>query len=758
MTWHSITCRLYAPRLAVAAVVAVLVCGAVDPRLASSADTDETKADTAAVTEPALTDEDRGHWAFQPLRCPVPPDVKDAAWPRTPLDRFILAQLEQAGLSPRPPATRTALIRRLTFDLTGLPPDPEDVRRFLADSAVGAEERLIDRLLASPAYGERWARHWLDLARFAETDGFEHDFVRPNAWRYRDWVIDALNADLPFDEFVRRQLAGDLLTPDDPSAAIATGFLLCGPDMPDINNQDERRHTILNEMTATVGSVFLGLQTGCAQCHDHKYDPFSQADFYRFRAFFESADLFRDHPVPEPATLAEHRALEAARGPLARKLDQQRRELEDAARQRLRDKNPDLQPTQDQLLAALTPSETRERADLLKQLERLGTLPGLPLGRVLREGAARNTHLMIRGDFRRPGAELNAAFPRVVDGGHQPSQDERRRLRIALGEWLTRPDHPLTGRVLVNRLWQVHFGEGLVRTPSDFGIVGDLPANAALLDWLACELPRQGGSLKKMHKLLLSSATYQQSSLPGADVGDTGQGDTGLADAPTGNWRRTLQVDPENRWMSRMRRRRLDGEEIRDAMLVASGRLSQRRGGPGVRPPVPSELVATLLKDQWSVSPDPADHRRRSIYLFVRRNLRYPLFDAFDRPDTNASCPRRHESTIAPQALMLLNSEFSLSAARDLCGFLIDQAGTDADAQISLAYRRTLGRPPQDDELRLAHAFLTSQADRLKQESRATAELALPDPLPATADPYAAAALTDFCLALFNLNEFVYVD
>lgn len=714
--------------------------------------------DPPALSEAPLTAEDRQHWAFRPRQRTAPPDVKDPAWARTPVDRFVLARLDQAGLRPAPPADKSALIRRITFDLTGLPPTPDEIRAFLNDAAPDAYERLIDRLLASPAYGERWASHWLDLARFAETDGFEHDFVRPNAWRYRDWVIEALNTDLPFDEFVRQQLAGDELAPDDPAAAIATGFLLCGPDMPDLNLQQERRHNVLNEMTATVGSVFLGLQLGCAQCHDHKYDPLSQADFYRLRAFFDGAAIFKDHPIPSPAELQQYNAAETARGPAAKVLELQIREIEDAARTRLREKNPDLQPTSSQVLAAFSEQESKIRADLLAQRARTGKLPTLPLGRVVREGQPQPSHLMIRGDFRRPGAAVTAAFPRIADGTREvpPAVPDDQRIsghRTELARWLTRPDHPLTTRVIVNRLWQFHFGEGLVRSASDFGRMGDEPSHPELLDWLATELPLQGWSLKRMHRLLLRSATYRQASrLDSSDpIG-------GRADATSAGWKRSLQIDPDNRLLSRRNRRRLDGEEIRDAMLAVSDSLNSRRGGPGVRPPVPTELVSTLLKDQWTVSLDPEDYRRRSIYLFVRRNLRYPLFEAFDRPDTNASCPQRNVSTIAPQALMLLNSELSLAAARDLCSYLYRQADASADARAELAFLRTLGRTPTRDEQQFARAFLSVQVARLKAQARPAAGLALPETLPEGADPDAAAALTGLCLSLFNLNEFVYVD
>jgi hypothetical protein len=634
--------------------------------------------DAPALQEEPIAESDRDHWAFKPLVRVPPPEVKNAAWAGNPVDRFLAARLEQAGLSPMPPADRATLLRRATLDLTGLPPTPEDLDAFVADASTDAWGKVLDRLLASPAYGERWAQHWLDLARFAESDGFEFDKVRPDAWRYRDWVIEALNADMPYDEFIRLQLAGDELRPGDAPAAVATGFLLAGPDMPDLNLQEERRHNLLNEMTATVGAVFLGLQVGCAQCHDHKYDPVSQADFYRLRAVFEGAELFKPHA----------------------------------------------------------------------------------LGRVMHEpsGQAGPGHLMVRGDFRRPGPELEPGFPRIAnpwnDAVAAPAADAPSTgRRTALARWLSRPDHPLVLRVIVNRVWQQHFGRGLVSTASDFGVMGSWPASPELLDWLATELPSEGWSLKRLHRLLLASAAYRQASRPASS--DWSAEETAAAKQ---SWQRSIAADPPNELYARANRRRLEGEAIRDAMLAASDSLSLRRGGPGVMPPLPEELIATLLKGQWSPSEDEEDCRRRSIYLMAKRNLRYPLFEAFDRPDALSSCARRDRSTTAPQALVLLNSEFSLEQSRRLAGYLLSHSGNDVASQIALAYRRVLSRSPTAEEAAAARELLIGEADRLREEGRSAEELALPQPLAAGIDIHRAAALVEFCLALFNTNEFVYVD
>jgi hypothetical protein len=630
------------------------------------------------LREEPITDYDRKHWAFQPLVRPELPPVRDSAWVRTPVDRFVLARLEAAGLTPLPAADRATLLRRVTFDLTGLPPKPEELAAFLADNSGGAYERVVDRLLASAAYGEHWGQHWLDLARYADTDGFEHDNARPLAYKYRDWVIEALNRDLPYDEFVRRQIAGDELYPEDEQAAIATGFLLAGPDMPDLNLLEERRHNVLNEITSTVGAVFLGLTIGCAQCHDHKFDPISQADFYRLRAVFEPAELFK------------------------------------------------------------TPK----------------------LGRVVTEAGAKAkpSYVMVRGDFRRPGSLIEPAFPRISnarkDAVASPEKDAvTTGRRTALARWLTRPDHPQFTRVMANWIWQQHFGRGLCETPGDFGLMSTDPTDPELLDWLASELPRQDWSLKRMHKLLVTSAVYLTASRSKSAAWSAAESETAA---------KTLKLlrekDPDNKLLGRTSRRRLSGEEIRDGILTAGEQLSPRQGGPGVMPPLAKELLATIRGDHWKVSPDQEDHRRRSVYLFVRRNLREPLLEAFDRPDTIASCPRRNRSTTAPQALTMWNSEFSLTAARHLAGFLLAQVPENGDERIALCYRQTFGRSPTAAEVKSASEFLDRQSQLLRDEGRSAKKLALPEPMPDAADPYTAAAWTDFCLAMFNLNEFVYVD
>ncbi|MEJ7594454.1 MAG: DUF1549 and DUF1553 domain-containing protein [Planctomycetaceae bacterium] len=522
---------------------------------------DEHATENASYTEPPITTSDRDHWSLKPRRPVEIPATSNEYWQRNPVDAFIAAELESRGLTPQPEADRRTLIRRVSLDLTGLPPTPNEVDTFVAEKSPTAFESLVDRLLTLPAYGERSAQHWLDLARFADTDGFEHDNTRANAWRYRDWVIDAYSADMPYDQFVRLQIAGDLLQPDSEAASIATQFCVSGPDMPDINSQDERRHILLNEMMSTVGEVILGMQIGCAQCHDHKYDPVSQADFYRLRAIFEPS------------------------------------------------------------------------ISLKKNVSVTGLKEKLPY--------TQTSHVMIRGDYRRPGAEVAPDVLRVLESESlrytvSPQQNSDGR-RVALANWLVDPEQPLTPRVMVNRIWQQHFGKGLSETPSDFGIMGMEPSNPQLLDWLANWFVDHGWSVKQLHRLIVTSATYRQRSrLPG-DVS---------ADDVIG-WNAALEKDRDLRWLSRFPRHRLQGEVIRDTMLSVAGILNRKTGGPGVRPPLPIELSSTLLKDQWNVTEDTSEHNRRSIYIFARRNLRFPIFEAFDRPAANESCSRRNVSTTA---------------------------------------------------------------------------------------------------------------
>jgi hypothetical protein len=716
--------------------------------LAALAAADDTK-----VPGKSISAEERDHWAFRPPRRSMPPAVRDRDWTRNPIDAFIMAGLEANDLKPAPEADRPALLRRLSFDLTGLPPSPEEVEAFVCDRSPDASEKVVDRLLANPQYGVRQAQHWLDLARYADTDGFEFDQARPNAWRYRDWVVDALNRDMPYDRFIRLQLAGDEIALEDPSAFVATGFNRCYPDMVDLNDQRLRRQNALNDITETTGLVFLGLTIGCARCHDHKFDPIRQADFYRLQAFFAGSRFRDDYPLAMPAQRKAYElAVNAWRSDVAR-VQAAILRIEKPVRDRLAPglpmgalddavaaySKPDSERTPADVAMVygllsrdgrirpndwprqLAPAEATRRQELLAELGRVlkaGPRP-LPTARGIDEATpdAPPTFFLRRGELTAPGPAVPPAIPAVLaaeqglaDPKITPSAGSSGRRR-ALAEWLTRPDHPLTARVMVNRIWQYHFGRGLVGTSSDFGEMGDEPSHPELLDWLATEFIMRGSSLKAMHRLIVTSAAYRQASRPRSPA--------------------AVEADPENRWLSGQNRRRLDGEAIRDALLMASGRLNPSLGGPGVFPPLPPELSKLSSKGAvWPVSPRIADQDRRSLYVFVRRNLRYPFFEAFDRPDTNASCPKRPVTTIAPQALSLLNSSLSFEAARAVGARAEREAGQDIDARVERAYLLALGRRPDVEELALARGFLSSGGN----------------------------TFADLCLALINLNEFVYVD
>ncbi len=688
------------------------------------------------------------HWAFVGPKRPNAPAVKKRSRVRNPIDGFILATLEENGLEPSVETDRATLLRRVTFDLTGLPPTPGEIDAFLNDTRPDAYERVVKRLLASPRYGERWAQHWLDLARYADTDGFEFDQTRPDAWRYRDWVVSALNADLPYDRFVRLQIAGDETDPDDPAATIATGFNRCYPDMVDLNDQGLRRQNALNDITETTGLVFLGLTIGCARCHDHKFDPIKIDDFYSLQAFFTPARFRDDLPLNGSR---ERREYEARREASEARLDSLRAlvvAIESPARQAVLRGNPpgadeetilalgkeNNRSSRDHRLifdsysrdrrlpesfwkATLDPWVRVIRLDVIKQVARLQNEEGPkpPQVRGIDEGGTDSppTYILRRGEFGSKGSEVSPEPPKVLRTVAGPAKIRRLSRstgrRTALADWFTTPQNPLTARVIVNRLWQHHFGRGIVATPSDFGTMGAEPSHPELLDWLATELVAQGWSLKNLHWLMVTSATYRQSTK-----------------APEA----TVVADPENELLGRFRRRRLDGEAIRDALLAVSGELSATMGGPAILPELPEELMKLSSKGAvWPVSLTVEERARRSLYVFVRRNLRYPFFEAFDRPDTNASCPQRGTTTIAPQALTLLNGKLAHDAARAAARRVEHEAGEDGDARVQAIFRLCYGRLPDPDERRMAAAFLDQ-------------------------DP----SLERLCLAILNANEFVYVD
>jgi len=758
--------------------------------------------ETAAPMAPleSFTPEQRAHWAYQVPRRPDVPVVIDAGWARNPIDRFIRAGLEGVGFVPAREADRVALIRRVSFDLTGLPPTPPEVEAFLGDARPDVYERLVERLLDSPHYGERWAQHWLDLAHYADSNGFEGDADRPDAWRYRDWVVRALNADLPYDRFVTLQIAGDEVAPGDVDALIATGFGRCGPHLKVGGNADPivERQAELTEITGTVGAVFLGLTLGCCRCHDHKFDPLPATDYYRLQSFFAASALV-ESPI---ASKAEQDAYDAARKAVEARLAPLRKQkaaIEAPYRKALLDsKKAMLTPAERAVMAIPDDQRTPAQKRLAKGLsitlkitweevaeavapnsadhverERLKraihdeeqTLPRPPahaMALVDPKSSAPETFVARRGDPKTPGPKVEPRPPGVLLAAQAPEAFSTEAIvatgsttgrRRALAEWLVRPDNPLTARVIVNRLWQHHLGRGIVATPSDFGVRGEAPTHPELLDWLAAELVAQGWRLKPLHRLMVTSATYRQSSSIGT---------VSPARPPSSAVATQAAADPDNTMLGRMNRRRLDAEALRDAMLVVSGELNPRAGGPGVHVAIEKEVEDLIFTeaevvDLWPETPDPAEHLRRALYLFRKRNVRYPMFDAFDAPDTQTTCAQRSTSTHALQALVLLNGDFAIARARGLAGRLCRESTGPVDARVRHAYRIVLARDPSSKEVAQARAFLDAQVALLRGRIKQGEAVFRPTGVPADTDPAEAAAWVDFALAMLNRNEFVYV-
>ncbi|MBI3207491.1 MAG: PSD1 domain-containing protein [Candidatus Solibacter usitatus] len=759
-------------------------------------------------------------WPFEKPVKPAVPEVKNASWARNPIDAFVLSRLESSQLRPAPEADRRTLARRVYFDLIGLPPSPEEMRSFLADNAVDAYARLIDRLLADPRYGERWGRHWLDLARYGETSGLEGDGAIGNAWRYRDWVIEAMNQDMPYDRFVMAQLAGadehsktrNNYQPDI-QGHIPLGFLRVAPWDRSNLVAGEVRQNYLSEVTTTVGSVFLGLSVGCARCHDHKYDPIPQRDYYRLQAFFQAIQVENaDVPYKDPDF--KKRADAAIRDLQAKLRDGAERvelnKIEADALKRLiaarKEGSKGKEITKDDLRLEMkrgeksffTSAERRRHADLLEDANRTQDpeeksaidayeaahlprlkahyAPGIDaaarfdslgveearaeLGRgsskifsaaerdrfaqlnehmdVLRRRLGRwqtnaltvknvpgppagpdiaPTRILIRGDYRQPGEAVEPGFLTCFTGKAEPVEIEQDRYRqyptrgyrITLARWIASADNPLTARVMVNRIWQQHFGRGIVATASDFGVNGERPTHPELLDWLAHRFVEEKWSIKAMHRLLLTSATYRQS-----------------AENPAAQ---AAQSDPENKLLWKAARRRLEAEEIRDSVLAVSGRLNPERFGPSVFPPLPADLADFARYGRgggamWEPNEKEEDARRRSVYIFHRRSLPLPMMAAFDAPVFSESCERRSVTTTPLQALSMMNGYLIQDEAAQLAKRVEAAAGANREAQIEAAFAHALQRKP-------------TQAEREKLTG---------------------VALDAICRILFNTNEFLYVD
>jgi hypothetical protein len=687
-----------------------------------------------------FTPEEKNYWAFQ----------KPTRATGGSIDEFLRAAMDSRGLKPTPRADRQVLIRRAYLDLLGLPPTPEEVEAFVRDGSPDAWPKLIDRLLASPHYGERWARHWLDLVRYADSDGFEFDRDRLEAWRYRDYVVNAFNSDKPYDQFIREQIAGDEYSSNSRESMIATGYLRLGPSGG--GGGERGRQESLDDIISTTSLAFVGLTAGCARCHDHKFDPIPQADYYRLQAVFAPSRPVK-FPLVAEDEVAKYNAEVDRINKLQRPLRQQKTAIEAPYKKQLVDeavaklpeylqvawRTPAAERTEGQklnvqqiqktltndslanrisdaqMIARMTDEEKRTHAALLIEIDKLekqkpAAYPSaLAIGEAGR--AAQPTYLLERGSLDARGPEVGPGVLSVLGDfkfAAPPEGASSTWRRRGFAEWIASPENPLTARVMVNRLWQHHFGEGIVRTPGNFGKLGEPPTHPELLDWLAVEFVERGWSIKAMHRVMMLSDSYQRSSAAIAA---------------------NLTIDAENRYLWRMSQERLEAEAMRDQILAVAGSLDRTLGGPCVFPYISPDLFQSSTQRTWpGKSDDDPSTWRRSLYVFSKRSIRYPMFEAYDQPNLVNSCERRNRSTIAPQALLLMNNNFVIVQARQFAKRLRKEAGSDSQKQIQRAFALALGRAPTDAERSRAEEYMRGGPPRLEQ----------------------------FCQALFNLNEFVY--
>ena len=734
-----------------------------------------------AFEERPITDEERAYWAFKaPVQAPLPEMGRPGLG--HPIDRFLEQARARRGLVAAPRADRRTLVRRAYLDLLGLPPTPAEVDRFVADDRPDSWERLIDVLLASPHYGERYGRHWLDVARYADSGGFEYDVHRPNAWRYRDYVIRSFNADKPYDQFLTEQLAGDEMDGQTHDSLIATGFLRAGPRVLFREKDNpERRFDYLDDVVSAIGKGTLGLTIGCARCHDHKFDPIRQKDYYAIQASifgYVETSVPLAPPAEAAAYLAKNEELDARRVALRARvaaLEKPHRDHLELAMIKSRFSaaiyqaaaKPEAERTPgERLLAiqvfeavtapaaevdmALAPIERSAKRELdaqLRALELERPAP-LPMADIATDGDYRfsplgegdeivscpkcripppfpgsylhkgpgpyevpPSYFLIRGDVESRGPQMQPGFVQVITNGNPPTVMPRpdgrtSGRRLALARWIGSPENPLTARVIVNRLWQKHFSRGIVSTLENFGKMGEAPSHPELLDWLAVEFVRQGWSIKQANRLMMTSAAYQMAS----SVADPG----GAA------------ADPENRYLWRFRPQRLEAEIVRDLMLAAGGNLNPEMGGEPIFPFIPADVLTGQFRGKWVNTPDGPAAWRRGVYVYRRRSLPYPMFDTFDHPDMNVVAGARNVSTVPTQALTLLNNPFVLAQADRLADRLRRDAG-DPVAQVDLAYRIALARPPVQAERDVALGLIQSQS------------------------------LAAFTHVLLNLDEFIYL-
>jgi Protein of unknown function (DUF1549)/Protein of unknown function (DUF1553)/Planctomycete cytochrome C/PA14 domain len=846
------------------------------------------KAVTARKGEFQISDKDRAHWSFQPVQRPAVPKVNNASWVRNPIDAYILAKLEAKGLAPAPSASKQEIARRLYYDITGLPPTPQQVEAFVNDASSDAYEKLVDKLLSSPHYGEKWGRHWLDLVRFAETNSYERDNPKPNIWRYRDYVIRAFNEDKPYDQFLREQLAGDELYPDSADALIATGFYRLGVWDDEPVDPKQARYDGLDDIIATLGQTCLGLTFDCARCHNHKIDPIAQKDYYKLVAFLHGINHYRGggpadvRPIGDPKQQAAYQKVlkefEEKRGKVQaqlttienefRKLYKQNTNLvgsdldeltyrfyrnawkklpdfsqfkhedegklskklfdigprtrneafgfvyegflivpqdgkykfyldsDDGSRLsvdgktiitydgihgmgKVQSKSVELKKGrlpikldyfqnvagfglyvawsgpgfEKRLLSSPMSNDTtaRDITDLIsmegarvlgekrydewftlyKQMNLLRTAPKMPVDMalcVVEVGSkVADTFVFIRGNPHVPGDKVEPGFPTVFNLPDPPLPEPKAGAkssgrRSILANWIASKDNSLTARVMINRIWQHHFGRGIVRTPSDYGLQGSRPTHPELLDWLASEFVAKGWSMKAMHKIILTSNAYRMASRTDAKATELGH-----------------KLDTANDLFWRFDMRRLTAEEIRDSILAVSGNLNLKMYGPGVYPPIPKDVLAgqSVPGRGWPTS-SPEEAARRSVYVHVKRSLLLPILDAFDFAEPDRTTPVRFTSIQPTQALSMINGEFMHLQAKIFANRLKLEAGNDTRALVRLAMYLATSRPPRDADIRRGVDLIQA----LQTEDRVSADV----------------ALQSFCLVVLNLNEVMYLD
>jgi hypothetical protein len=749
-------------------------------------------AQAAPQTDAAAKPAPKPLWSWQPVQAQFLPVVAKKEWVRTPLDAFVLGKIEAKGLAPSPDVDRATFIRRATLDVWGVIPTPEEVSAFVGDTSPDAYEKLVDRLLASPRYGERQARLWLDLARYADSSGFQNDSTRPNFFRYRDYVINAFNENKPYSRFIQEQIAGDEIAPNDQNVRIATGFLAGYPDNSNSRDLVQRKYQITTDIVDTVGQAVLGTTVGCARCHNHKTDKFSQKDYYSLQAFFANTAFDEKASAAKGEQEEQYLKAQAIYDEATKDIREKQKAIIDSVREAalkyhkeryLTDSRESIFKPKDQwnaldrwvnhrleavtddtalsafLRYAAEDKEAPEHNDeIVKKFEEYQKLTQ-ELRKFANKKPARGsetyttatelghsdsppTFIFFGGNHERPLDEVQPAFPEAITAETpdiKPLEGSSGR-RTALANWLVSPSNPLTARVFVNRIWNQYFGKGIVATVSDFGKAGDKPSNQELLDYLAFSFVKDGWSVKNLHRQILLSSTYRQSSNGREEV---------------------AKADPDNKLLAVFPRKRLEAEEIRDSILVASGKLNEQVGGPSVFPPIPANLTGGgnfNADPSWTTSKDPKDYARRSLYIFTRRSLPYPLLETFDMANAQQIHSKRDVTTTPLQALTLINSDIIFGWSQALAGRIINEVGWNEDAQLERLYQILFARQPKDEEKEALRTFLVQHQKTLVEKAD-DGKLALAVPVGAKTkpeDPLKASAFVDLVHTVLNSNEFVY--